>query len=51
MHYLNQFQWVSPLVGRIPSKENVTDFMIKVLYGQKRKYLVINILYDIYHNQ
>ena len=36
------------LVGCIPSKENATDLMTKVLYGQKRKYLVSNILYDIH---
>ena len=32
------------LLGHIPSKENFTDFMTKVLYGQKRKFLVGNIL-------
>ena len=36
------------LVGHIPSKENVADLMTKVLYGQKTKYLVSNILYDIH---
>ena len=36
------------LVGHIPSKENVADLMTKVLYGQKRKYLVSTILYDIH---
>ena len=34
--------------GHIPSKENVTDLMTKVLHGQKRNYLVSNIHYDIY---
>ena len=38
------------LVGHIPSKENVADLMTKVLYGQKRRYLVSNILHDIYDN-
>ena len=28
------------IVGHIPSKENVADLMTKVLYGQKRKYMV-----------
>ena len=36
------------LVGHIPSKENVADLMTKILYGQKRKYLVSYILYDIH---
>ena len=35
------------LVGHLPSKDNIADIMTKVLYGQKRKYLVSNILYDI----
>ena len=39
-----------PLVVHIPSRENVADLMTKVLYGQKRKYLVRNILYDIHDN-
>ena len=38
------------LAGHMPSNENVADFMTKVLYGQKRKYLVDNILYDVYDN-
>ena len=36
------------LVGYISSTKNVADLMTKVLYGQKRRYLVSNILYDIY---
>ena len=36
------------LVGHITSKENGTDIMTKVFYGQMRKYLVSNILYDIH---
>ena len=36
------------LVGHIPSKENVVDLIIKVLYGHKRRYLVSNILDDIH---
>ena len=36
------------LVGHIPSKENVADLLMKVLYGEKRRYLVSNILYDIH---
>ena len=34
-------------VGHIPSKENVADLMTKAFYGQKRRYLVSNILDDI----
>ena len=37
------------LVGHIPSKENVTDLMKGVLYGQKMK-VVSNILYNIKDN-
>ena len=33
------------LVGHIPRKENVAKLIKKVLYGQKRKYLVSNICY------
>ena len=37
------------LVRHTPIKENVSNLMPKVLYGQKRKYyLVSNILYDIH---
>ena len=36
------------LEGHIPSEENITDLMTKVLCGQKRTYLVNNILYDIH---
>ena len=38
------------LVGYIPSKENVADLLTKVLYGEKRRYLVSNILYDIHND-
>ena len=38
------------LVGHIPSEENVLDLMTYIPYGQKRKYLVSNILYDIHDN-
>ena len=31
----------------IPSKENIADLLTKVLYGEKRRYLVSNILHDI----
>ena len=34
------------LVGHIPSKENVADLIMKILYGHKRRYFVSNILYD-----
>ena len=34
------------LVGYIPSREDVADLMTNIFYGQKRKYLVGNILYD-----
>ena len=36
------------LAGYIPSKANVADLMTKVLYRQKRKYLVSKILCDIH---
>ena len=36
------------LVGSISSKENIEDSMTKVLYKQKRRYLVSNFLYDIH---
>ena len=36
------------LVGNIPSKENIAGLLPKVLYGQKRRHLVSNILYDIH---
>ena len=36
------------LVRHLPSKENIADLMTKVLYGQKRRYLVSNICYDIH---
>ena len=38
------------LAVHIPSKKNVTDLMTKVLYGQKRRYLVSNILCDVHDN-
>ena len=38
------------LVGHIPSKENVADLITKVLYGHKTRYLVSNILHDIYND-
>ena len=37
-------------VDHIPSKENVTALMTKVLHGQNKKYLVSNILSDIHDN-
>ena len=36
------------LMGRIRSELNVADLLTKVLFGQKRKYLVGQVLYDIY---
>ena len=36
------------LVGHVPSTENITDLMTKILCGQRRKYLVSNIFYDIH---
>ena len=38
------------LVRYIPSRENISDLMTKVTNGQKRRYLVSNILYDIYED-
>ena len=32
------------LIGHAPSSENFADLMTKVLYGQRTKYLVSNIL-------
>ena len=42
---------VESLVGHIPSKENVADLMTKVINGQKRRYLVGNIFYDIHDDR
>ena len=39
------------LVGHIPCIENVADLMTKVLHGQKRISLIINIFYDIHDDQ
>ena len=36
------------LTGHIATDENVADLLTKVLYGQKRKRIVGEILYDIY---
>ena len=36
------------LTGHIGMAENIVDLATKVLYGGKRKYMVSNILYDIY---
>ena len=36
------------LLGHIPSKENAADLMTKVLYGQKRWYLVSKIYFMIF---
>ena len=41
---------VESLVGHMPSKDNITDLMKEVLYGQKRRYFVSNILYVIHDN-
>ena len=38
------------LDGHVSSKENDAGLMTKVLHGQKRNYLVSNILYDIHDN-
>ena len=38
------------LVGYIPSKENIADLLTKVIHGEKRRYLVSKILYDIHDN-
>jgi hypothetical protein len=37
-----------PLTGHIGTNENIGDLATKVLYGQKRWYLVSQLLYDIY---
>ena len=36
------------LVSYIPRKENVADLMTKMLYGQKRRYQVSNVCYDVH---
>jgi len=36
------------LTGHIGTNENVGDLATKVLYGQKRRYMVSQLLYDIY---
>jgi hypothetical protein len=36
------------LTGHIVTDRNVADLLTKVLYGQKRKFIVGEILYDIY---
>ena len=36
------------LTGHIGTNENVGDLATKVLYGQKRQYMVSQLLYDIY---
>ena len=35
-------------LGWILSSENVAELMTKVLYGQKTRYFVSNILFDIH---
>ena len=36
------------LTGHIGTDENVGDLATKVLYAQKRRYMVLQLLYDIY---
>jgi hypothetical protein len=36
------------LTGHIGTNKNVGDLAKKVLYGQKRRYMVSQLLYDIY---
>ena len=38
------------LTGHIGTNENVGFLATKVLYGQKRRYMVPQLLYDIYDN-
>jgi hypothetical protein len=38
------------LTGHIGTDENIGDLATKVLYGQKRQYMVLQLLYDIYDN-
>jgi hypothetical protein len=35
-------------MGHIGTNKNVGDLAMKVLYGQKRQYMVSQLLYDIY---
>ena len=39
------------LVGHIQGSENILDVTKNILYGQRRKYLVSNMLYDIHDEQ
>ena len=39
---------VEALTGHIRTNENVGNLATKVLYGQKRQYMVSQLLYDIY---
>ncbi len=36
------------LTGHIVTNENIGDLTTKVLYGQKRQYMVLQLLYDIH---
>ena len=38
------------LMGHIGMNKNTGDLTTKVLYGQKRRYMVLQLLYDIYDN-
>ena len=38
------------IIRYIPSEENFTDLMTKVIHGQKRTYFVSYILYDIHED-
>ena len=38
------------LTGHIGKKKSVGNIATKVLYGQKRRYMVSQLLYDIYDN-
>ena len=36
------------LTTHVPTLQNLTDILIKVLYGKKRRNIIKNILFDIY---
>ena len=39
------------LTTHIPTGDNHVGFLMKVLYGKKRRYHVSNLLYDVYYDQ
>ena len=48
MQYVRPLQWVKALVAHIPTKKNLDDLVMKVLYGQSSQFLVEQMLWDVY---